>query len=69
MLVPKISTEASVEHRAWWVCRVQSPYDVYRERETVVVFITKQIIELHLDYYIHRAVSILQTGKKRAKLP
>jgi hypothetical protein len=40
------------------------------EREkTVVVFITKQTIELHLNYYIHKAVSILQTGKKRTKLP
>jgi hypothetical protein len=41
-----------------------------REREkTVVVFITKQIIKLHLDCYIHKAASIIQTGKKRAKLP
>jgi hypothetical protein len=40
------------------------------EREKmVVVFITKQIIKLHLDYYIHKAASILQIGKKRAKLP
>jgi hypothetical protein len=29
----------------------------------------KQIIKLHLDCYIHKAASILQTGKKRAKLP
>jgi hypothetical protein len=35
----------------------------------VVVFITKQIIKLHLDCYIHKAASILQTDKKRAKLP
>jgi hypothetical protein len=43
---------------------------VEREREkTVVVFITKLIIKLHFDYYIHRAVSILQIDKKCAKLP
>jgi hypothetical protein len=36
--------------------------------ESVLVFITKQIIKLHLDYYIHSAVGILQIGKKRAKL-
>jgi hypothetical protein len=42
----------------------------HRERETtVVVFITKQIIKLHFDDYIHKAASILQIGKKRAKLP
>jgi hypothetical protein len=39
------------------------------ERETVVVFITKQIIKLHFDYYIHREASILQISKKRTKLP
>ena len=41
---------------------------ISREK-TVVVFITKQIIKLHLDCYIHKAASILQTDKKRAKLP
>jgi hypothetical protein len=41
-----------------------------RERErTVVVFITKQIIKLHLDYYMHRVAGILQIDKKYAKLP
>jgi hypothetical protein len=40
------------------------------EREkTVVVFIAKQIIKLHLDYYIRKAASILQIDKKHAKLP
>jgi hypothetical protein len=39
------------------------------ERETVIVFIVKQIIKLNLDYYIHKAACILQIGKKRAKLP
>jgi hypothetical protein len=27
------------------------------------------MIKLHLDYYIHKAASILQIGKKRANLP
>jgi hypothetical protein len=41
-----------------------------REREeTVVVFITKQIIKLQLDYYIYRTVRIFQIGKRRARLP
>jgi hypothetical protein len=40
-----------------------------RERKTIIVFITKQMIKSHLDDYIHRAVNILQTGKKRVKLP
>jgi hypothetical protein len=40
----------------------------WRERKTVVVFITKPIIKLNLGYYIHKAASILQTGNKRAKL-
>jgi hypothetical protein len=40
-----------------------------REREkTVVVFITKQMIKLHLNDYIHR-VAIVFLGKKRAKSP
>jgi hypothetical protein len=39
------------------------------ERKTVVVFIIKQIIKLRLDDYARRAASILQTGKKRVKLP
>jgi hypothetical protein len=43
---------------------------IEREREkTVVVFTTKQIIKLYLDDYIHRAASILQIDKKRARLP
>jgi hypothetical protein len=41
---------------------------ISREK-TVVVFITKQIIKLHLDYYIHKVASILQIDEKRAKLP
>jgi hypothetical protein len=45
----------------------QRPIKNVREK-TVVVFITKLIIKLHLDYYIYRAASILQIGKKRAKL-
>jgi hypothetical protein len=40
-----------------------------RERKKDVVFITEQTIEIHLDDYIYRAASILQTGKRRAKLP
>jgi hypothetical protein len=37
-----------------------------KKRKTVVVF--KQIIKLHHDYHIHKAASLLQTGK-RARLP
>jgi hypothetical protein len=40
------------------------------EREkTVAVFITKLIIKLHLDYYIHKVTNILQIDKKCVKLP
>jgi hypothetical protein len=40
------------------------------EREKMItVFITKQMIKLHLDDYIHRVVSILQIDEKRARLP
>jgi hypothetical protein len=35
----------------------------------VIVFIMKQIIKLHHDYYTHRAFSTLQIGENRAKLP
>jgi hypothetical protein len=42
---------------------------VLRERENGCSIYYKLVIKLHFDDYIHKAASILQTGKKRAKLP
>jgi hypothetical protein len=49
--------------QAGWTALGQLP--VAEREETVVVFIAKQIIRLHIDCYIRRAANILQMVKKR----